>query len=119
MEKITAKLKNVKGKVRLHGVAYISGYMSEFRNDFFQKTLPLNTVRPLAEDRVRRSPDPEIPKIRMSLLRSPGFHPWTQDRQGTLNSRKPCWTLAVLAIAFDLKIARVKLRAQNGQNPPP
>ena len=42
----------------------------------------------LAEDRVRRSPDPEIPKIRMNLLRSPGFHPWTQDRQDTLRSKK-------------------------------
>ena len=78
-----------------------------------------STVRTLAEDRVGRSPDREIPKIHMNLLRSPGFHPWTQDRQGTLNSRKPCWTLAVLAIAFDLKIARVRLRAPNGHKPPP
>ena len=50
--------------------------------------IAITTVRPLAEDRVRRSPDPEIPKIRMNLLRSPGFHPWTQDRQGTLKSMK-------------------------------
>ena len=76
------------------------------------------TVRRLAEDHARRSPDPEIPKIRMSFLRSPGFHPWTQDRQGTLNSRKPWWMRAVVSVAFDLKIARVKLRAPNGHNPP-
>ena len=69
------------------------------------------TVRPLAEDHARRSPDPEIPKIRMKLIRSPGFRPWTQDRQGTLNSRKPWWMRVVLAVAFGLKIARVKLRA--------
>ena len=50
MEKISAKLKHVKGKVRLHGVAarakrarpprvlaYISGYIFEFRTDFFKK----------------------------------------------------------------------------------
>ena len=53
----------------------------------------------------------------MILLRSAGFHPWTQDHQGTLNSRKPWWMRAVLAVAFDLKIARVKLRAPNGHNP--
>ena len=52
------------------------------------------TVRRLAEDHARRSPDPEIAKIRMNLLRSPGFHPWTQDRRGTLKSEKiicPIW----------------------------
>ena len=36
-EKISAKLKNVKGKVRLHGVAYLSFYIFEFRIEFFSK----------------------------------------------------------------------------------
>ena len=46
LEKISAKLKNVKGKVRPHGtetraaarvLAYISGYFFEFRTDVFRK----------------------------------------------------------------------------------
>ena len=47
-DKISAKLKNVKGKVRLHGVAYISSYMFEFRTDSFQKNF--EKIRKISEE---------------------------------------------------------------------
>ena len=58
------------------------------------------TVRRLAEDQARRSPDPEIPKIRMNLLRSPGFHPRIQDRQGPMGPMGPIVDLVVQRVTL-------------------
>ena len=59
------------------------------------------------EDRAGRSPHPETPRTRMNLLRSPGFHPWTQDRQGTLKSKKPISNFERLLRDQRPKIAKV------------